>query len=300
MGDGHQSGGVAADADRARAALSRLPICSSSRRTCCRTTPSIRVRRSCCRRSPGREIRHRHQFGTADFAPARVSVRLRAKRDRTGGSVSEDREAAGFGAAFNYRSAAKIFREHAQLSGFENAGERAFDISGLAQMSDVAFDDLVPVTWPVQMGENVGRSRFFDNSHFFTSDNRACFIAPELPALKTKLSLARSLRLNTGRIHDQWHTMTRTGTSPRLAKHLPQPFVEVNPDDAASNDLIDGAFARVSNRLRRLHSQSCREPASRPGMLFAPIHWSDATASVARTGSLVAPFVDPISGRPAK
>ena len=55
------------------------------------------------------------------------------------------------------------------------------------------------------------------------------------------------LTLNTGRIRDQWHTMTRTGMSPRLGQHLPEPFVEVHPDDAARHGVADQLVAR---RLR--------------------------------------------------
>ena len=44
--------------------------------------------------------------------------------------LSEVARRLGFGEAFAYRSAAEIFDEHARLSGFENGGKRAFDISG--------------------------------------------------------------------------------------------------------------------------------------------------------------------------
>ena len=78
------------------------------------------------------------------------------------------------------------------------------------------------------------RQRFFADGGFFTNDRKARFVAPEIPALRTETTAGRPLRLNTGRIRDQWHTMTRSGTSPRLGQHLPEPFVEVHPDDAAS------------------------------------------------------------------
>ena len=64
--------------------------------------------------------------------------------------------------------------------------------------------------------------------------------------LRTEINEGRPLRLNTGRIRDQWHTMTRTGMSARLGAHLPEPFVEVHPDDAARYGLADGSFARVT------------------------------------------------------
>ncbi|MFT2520706.1 molybdopterin dinucleotide binding domain-containing protein, partial [Escherichia coli] len=78
----------------------------------------------------------------------------------------------------------------------------------------------------------------------FTHDGKARFIAPEVPALRSETGPSRPLRLNTGRIRDQWHTMTRTGLSPRLGAHLPEPFVEIHPDDANKYAIVPGGFAR--------------------------------------------------------
>ncbi|HEY0234461.1 MAG TPA: molybdopterin dinucleotide binding domain-containing protein, partial [Afipia sp.] len=103
---------------------------------------------------------------------------------------------------------------------------------------------------------------------------------------------------NTGRIRDQWHTMTRTGLSPRLGQHLPQPFVEIHPDDAAQAGIADGGFARVATDLGQCVLKVVVSERQQRGMLFAPIHWSDETSSFARVGALVAPFTDPYSGQP--
>ena len=146
--------------------------------------------------------------------------------------VSEIAHRLGFGAAFGYRGPADIFREHAALSAFENGGSRDFDIGGLAAISDDAYQELDAVMWPVQAGKMRGEKRFFSGGGFFTDDHHARFIAPEPPALRAATNAIYPLRLNTGRVRDQWHTMTRTGKSPRLAAHSSQPFVEINPADA--------------------------------------------------------------------
>ena len=73
-------------------------------------------------------------------------------------------------------------------------------------------------------------------------------IAPDNPALNERTSEEFPLRLNTGRVRDQWHTMTRTGLSPRLGSHLPEPYVEVHPGDAEQFNLEEGSFARLSSR----------------------------------------------------
>ena len=203
----------------------------------------------------------------------------------------------GFGAAFNFTSAADIFREHAALSAFENDGNRDFDVGGLTVLSDEGFDMMAPVQWPIRLDAQP-QARFFAEGGFFANEGKAKFIAPEIPALRTETTAARPLRLNTGRIRDQWHTMTRTGVSPRLGQHLLEPFVEVHPDDAARHGVADGDFARVTTDYGQCTLRVVVSKRQQRGMLFAPIHWSEVTATGARVGALVAPHTDPFSGQP--
>ncbi len=212
--------------------------------------------------------------------------------------VSEVARRLGFGAAFDFKSAADVFREHAALSAFENNGGRDFDIGALQSLSDEAFDALKPVLWPIRLGDIQLQQRFFADGGFFTNDDKARFIAPEIPALRTETTAARPLRLNTGRIRDQWHTMTRSGISPRLGQHLPEPFVEIHPDDATRSGVADGDFARVITDYGQCTLRVAVSERQQRGMLFAPIHWSEETAATARVGALVAPFIDPFSGQP--
>jgi assimilatory nitrate reductase catalytic subunit len=212
-------------------------------------------------------------------------------------TLSEVAKRFGFGAAFDYKSAADIFREHAALSAFENNGSRDFDIGDLQSMSDDAFDAMAPVQWPIREG-GMPQARFFANGRFYTNDRKARFIAPEIPALRSETSAGRPLRLNTGRIRDQWHTMTRSGLSPRLGAHLPEPFVEIHPDDANKYGVADDSFARVTTDYGQCTLKVIVSERQQRGMLFAPIHWSHANASSARVGALVAPSADPYSGQP--
>jgi assimilatory nitrate reductase catalytic subunit len=212
--------------------------------------------------------------------------------------VDEVAKRLGFGAAFAFNSAADIFREHAALSGFENGGSRDFDIGAFEQQSDQAFEAMTPFLWPARQGTGEPQPRFFAQGGFFSSDRLARFIAPEIPVLRSATSAARPLRLNTGRIRDQWHTMTRTGFSPRLGQHLPEPFVEIHPDDAAHAGVTDSGFARVVTDHGQCILRVVVSERQQRGMLFAPIHWSEETASSARVGALVAPFTDAFSGQP--
>ncbi|HLZ05775.1 MAG TPA: molybdopterin-dependent oxidoreductase [Bradyrhizobium sp.] len=211
--------------------------------------------------------------------------------------LSEVAKRLGFADAFDYKSAADVFREHAALSAFENSGSRDFDIGALTSLSDGEFDALVPVQWPLREGSEP-QPRFFAGGQFYLEDRKARFVAPEVPALRAETSAGRPLRLNTGRIRDQWHTMTRSGLSPRLGAHLPEPFVEIHPDDAGKYGLVGDSFARVATDYGQCILKVVVSQGQQRGMLFAPIHWSEANASSARVGALAAPVTDPYSGQP--
>src|SRR5450631_3689801 len=241
--------------------------------------------------------------GTVTNSERRIS-RQRAFLDPPGAArpdwwiVTEVAKRLGFAAAFDFNSAADVFREHAALSGFENDGGRDFDIGALQSLSDQAFDELAPVLWPMRSGDAEPQQRFFAAGGFFANDRKARFVATDIPALRTETTAARPLRLNTGRIRDQWHTMTRTGLSPRLSAHLPEPYIEIHPDDAIRFAVADGDFARVVTDYGQCILRVVVSERQQRGMLFAPIHWSQANASAARVGALVAPFTDPFSGQP--
>jgi assimilatory nitrate reductase catalytic subunit len=204
----------------------------------------------------------------------------------------------GFGPAFEYRTPADIFREHAALSAFENDGRRDFDIGGLASLTDGAYAALDPVMWPCRAGEAVTERRFFAAGGFFAEGRRARFVAPEPPRLYAAIGEAFPLRLNTGRVRDQWHTMTRTGTSQRLCAHSPEPFVEIHPHDATAAGLDDGGFAKITTRYGSAILKVSTTSGQQSGSIFAPIHWSDTTAAHARVGEMVSGATDRLSGQP--
>ena len=204
----------------------------------------------------------------------------------------------GFAEAFAYEKPADIFREHAALSAFENDGARAFDIGGLASLSDEAYDALAPVQWPLREGATGGAKRLFADGGFLHEDRKAQFVSLASPRPLARTAPAFPLILNTGRVRDQWHTMTRTGLSPRLAQHRAAPFVEVHPNEAARFGLEDGGFATIATPHGRAELQVVVTTSQQPGSIFAPIHWTDATAGRARVGALTHAAVDPVSGQP--
>ena len=174
--------------------------------------------------------------------------------------VSEVARRLGFERAFGYRTPAEVFREHAALSAFENtvSATSTWVVSLISPTRTI--DRLEPVMWPVRAAGEPGETRFFGAGKFFTDDRRARFIAAEHPRLRLVTSEAFPLRLNTGRLRDQWHTMTRTGKSPRLSAHAPEPLVDIHPDDAPEL----ASPTAVSPRSRPRTAAPCFGFASNP------------------------------------
>ncbi len=192
----------------------------------------------------------------------------------------------GWGDAFAWPNAAAIFREHAATTGLARPSLRQFDISGLAELSDAEYASMPPTRWPVARRGDVGGRIVPPVQRFVATPFRAPANAP---------GDAHPLALNTGRLRDQWHTMTRTGPVPRLMAHSPEPLLHAHPDDAPASD---GALVRVASRwgaavLRLKHDQ-----AQRRGDVFAPMHWTDVWAGAARINAAVNPDTDPVSGQP--
>ncbi|HAP52873.1 MAG TPA: nitrate reductase, partial [Marinobacter adhaerens] len=182
--------------------------------------------------------------------------------------------ALGHRAGFDYGKPADIFREHARLSGFENAGQRFFDISGLAELSNEQYELLEPVQWPVTGAASDSR-RLFTDGRFATANGRARLmpVASRLPARNP--NEAFPLIVNTGRIRDQWHTMTRTARSSRLLAHRPEPFIEVHPEDIRALSLTPGALATLKSAHGHFVGRVRSAPEQRRGEVFVPIHWND-------------------------
>ncbi|WP_319530004.1 molybdopterin-dependent oxidoreductase [uncultured Cohaesibacter sp.] len=212
--------------------------------------------------------------------------------------VAEVARRMGFGEAFSYQSSAEIFAEYAALSAFENNGERDFDIGALSGICDDDYDRLEPFQWPYRAGDEPGETRFFANGGFYTPDRRGRFIAVDSVAPRAT-SAKTPLLLNTGRLRDQWHTMTRTGKSPRLAQHIAEPFLEINPEDALALGVRDADIVRVESDHGAVLLRALITLRVQKGQVFAPFHWNDQFASNGRVDTLIRAVTDPHSGQPA-
>ena len=200
-------------------------------------------------------------------------------------------------AGFGFDSPAAVFDEHARLSAFRNDGARVFNLAGLAGMGQRRYDELEPVQWPVQaFGQ--GKERLFGDGRFAHPDGKARFVATAPRAPANAACSAYPLILNTGRVRDQWHTMTRTGRAPRLAGHTPESYIDMHPQDALLCGVREGELARVSSAWGAMVARVQHGGGIARGGVFVPIHWNGQNASDARVGTVVNPAVDPVSGEP--
>lgn len=211
--------------------------------------------------------------------------------------VSQVGKRLGHQKAFGYRGPWEIFSEHAALTALDNQGTRPLDLSGLAGLGRQAYDALEPVQWPVDRQGN-SSPRMFADGRFATPDGRARLIPVSTIMPANRPAEPEEFVVNTGRIRDQWHTMTRTARAPRLLAHREEPFVEMHPEDMALLRLDEADLAEVSGQGGRFVGRLRACPGQRRREVFIPIHWNRQFSGQAVASSLIAPVTDPHSGQP--
>jgi assimilatory nitrate reductase catalytic subunit len=283
-------------ADRVRQALERCPFVVVS--DCWDTDTTARAHVVLPAASWG------EKEGTVTNSERRIS-RQRPFRNAPGESrpdwwmLTEVARRMGWSDAFPYRGPADIFREHAALSAFENDGRRVFDIGALADITEEAYRALGPVRWPLPAGESdPANGRLFGDGIFATEDGRARFVPTRYRPPAAAPDRKRPFVLNTGRVRDQWHTMTRTGRSPRLMSHQDEPYLDLHPRDAVRLGLAPGDLVRVETAHGSAVLRARPNEGQKPGETFAPMHWTDRFGSSGPVDRLVTAAVDPVSGQP--
>jgi assimilatory nitrate reductase catalytic subunit len=210
--------------------------------------------------------------------------------------IADVAAAMGFADAFDWRSPVSVFREWARLTVYENTGERMLNLGPLSTGGPQAYEAMAPIQWPVT--PEGGTARLFADGRYQTPDGRARLVAvrPEGPAQATDALFP--LSLNSGRVRDHWHTMTRTGLSPDLCRHAPEPYVELHPADAEARGVRDGGLTRVQTKGGEAVVLARLSEGQRRGSVFMPMHWTDVYAPSGRVNALVAPKLDARSGQP--
>ncbi|RFA30774.1 nitrate reductase [Alkalilimnicola ehrlichii] len=204
----------------------------------------------------------------------------------------------GFAEAFDYVAPCEIFREHARLSGFENGGRRAFDIGALAEISAAEYEALTPFQWPRPAGSRTGQTRLYGEGGFHTPSGRAQLVPVSHQAPQNAPNPDYPLILNTGRVRDHWHTLTRTGKAPRLCAHMPEPLAQIHPSDAYRLGLLEGDLVSIESLWGKAVVRLRLDEQQQEGCVFVPMHWNDSFSAQACIDAVVNPARDPLSGEP--
>ncbi len=196
----------------------------------------------------------------------------------------------GLPSLFDFPDSEALFEEYKHLT-----TQRDLDLSGL---SYALLDDLGPQQWPFPAGAQGGSERLYSDGRFPTVSGRAQFLAEPYRAAKERRESRYSLTLNTGRLRDQWHGMSRTGTAAQLFGHVEGPVLGLHPDELRRRRLTDGDLVRLRSRRGSLILPVQVDDSVRPGQAWLPMHWGNRFLRGLGTNVLTQPAFDPLSKQP--
>ncbi|MDI7775716.1 nitrate reductase [Asticcacaulis sp. EMRT-3] len=198
--------------------------------------------------------------------------------------------------AFAWKGPHEVFAEHAGLTAFENKGERFLNLSGFAGIGRDDYNGMVPTRWPFTAGGST--HRLFADGRFATPEGRARLIAPKTSGPAHATSPDYPFSLNSTRVRDHWHTLTRTALAPQLNRHASEPLLDIHPKDARRLGIRDGRLARLTTAYGEAILKARVTDDVREGNLSVPMHWTRQFAPYGRSNPVVSPAVDPLSGQP--
>lgn len=203
--------------------------------------------------------------------------------------LAEFAEKMNFGEAFNWLDSEEVFEEYKQLT-----RGRDLDMSGLSY-SRLRNESL---QWPCPTPDHPGTPRLYINRKFQTQDERAIFALPEYRPIAEQPDNEFPFVLTTGRVRDQWHSMSRTGYIAALLKVESQPFLEIHPLDAEKIGVTAGQLIEVRSRRGKAVLKANLTDKIRPGAVFAPFHWGTLFQETGVVNDLTNPAADPIAKEP--
>lgn len=195
----------------------------------------------------------------------------------------------GLPSLFAFDTPAQLFDEYKQLT-----RGRDLDLSGI---SHALIDRLGPQQWPFPAGADKGTARLYTDGIFPTTNGRARFIADPYCAAKEQRDNQYPLTLLTGRLRDQWHGMSRTGTAAQLFGHVSEAVLSLHPDDLLRHGLKAGELVSLKSRRGAVIVAVGGDDSVRPGQAFLPMHWGDRFLKGGVNG-ITQPAFDPLSKQP--
>lgn len=201
----------------------------------------------------------------------------------------EQRLRPGLPSLFAFAQPAQIFDEFKLLT-----RGRDLDLSGI---SHALLDRIGPQQWPFPAEAQSGTPRLYTNGIFPTDSGRAHFIAEPYRAAKEQRDARFPLTLITGRLRDQWHGMSRTGTAAQLFGHVSEALLSLHPDELRRHRFKEGDLVSLKSRRGNVIVAVTSDDSVRPGQAFLPMHWGDRFLK-GGVNLLTQPAFDPLSKQP--
>ncbi|MBY0340058.1 MAG: molybdopterin-dependent oxidoreductase [Rhodocyclaceae bacterium] len=191
---------------------------------------------------------------------------------------------------FPYTTPESVFNEHR-----ESTRGRDLDITGI---SYAMLENAGPKQWPLREGEQNGKSRLYADGIFATPDGKARFLPTRHIGTVDVTDARFPLRLTTGRLRDQWHGMSRTGSVARLYAHEREAVIELNRTDMQRRDLKDGDLVKAANKRGKIVVRVRASDSLRPGLAFMAMHWGRHFMDNGGANVLMPETYDPTSKQP--
>jgi assimilatory nitrate reductase catalytic subunit len=192
------------------------------------------------------------------------------------------------GTLFPYDSAESVWNEHR-----ESTRGRDLNITGL---SYARLDE--PQQWPYPAGAPTGQARLYAEGRFPAPDGRARFVAPAWRPTAEVRDARFPISLNTGRLRDQWHGMSRTGTLGRLFAHACEPTLDMHPQELSRRGWTAGDLVRVQSRRGALVLPVVASDAVPLAQAFIAMHWGPEYLAGLGVNALTSPALCPQSKQP--
>ena len=167
---------------------------------------------------------------------------------------------------FPYPTAESVWNEHR-----ESTRGRDLDITGMSY----ALLDATPLQWPMREGETEGKVRLYEDGIFPTPDGRANFANVAYKPVAEPREARYPFSLTTGRLRDQWHGMSRTGTLGRLFGHVREPALQMHPQDMARRLLKEGDLVHITSKRGSILAPVQASTELGMSQVFMAMHWGE-------------------------